>query len=282
MRNLRQQAEQPQRDDTTDFTYIYGLIDPTTDMVRYIGKSHNPKQRLTKHLSPRFLNETTHKANWLRKLAADGFKPILAIIEEVDRCHWQEAERKWIAHYRELLGEGVLTNTTSGGDGAEKGSKHKPETLKKMSIARKGRIFTEETRARMRMSRSNMGKKRSPETKQSVSEGKRRAWNILSSEQRKEYVATYMKPIEWTNELRERVAIAHRKRPKKANCTSQFIGVYWAKREQLWRSSVRFNGKMMGTGYFKDEIEAAKARDRKAIEIYGDATALNFARSDYE
>ena len=26
-------------------TFIYALIDPTTDKIRYIGKSNNPKQR---------------------------------------------------------------------------------------------------------------------------------------------------------------------------------------------------------------------------------------------
>lgn len=33
-----------------DFTFIYALCDPDTDMVRYVGKSDNPKKRYQFHL----------------------------------------------------------------------------------------------------------------------------------------------------------------------------------------------------------------------------------------
>jgi hypothetical protein len=33
---------------------------------------------------------------------------------------------------------------------------------------------------------------------------------------------------------------------------------------------------------FKDKVEAAKAHDRKAIELFGDSAKTNFPRSDYE
>jgi hypothetical protein len=30
--------------------YIYGLVDPRTDKIRYVGKSNNPERRLYAHI----------------------------------------------------------------------------------------------------------------------------------------------------------------------------------------------------------------------------------------
>jgi len=50
-------------------SFIYGLIDPRTREVRYIGKSARGMQRPLEHSKPCYLRrDRTHKANWIREL----------------------------------------------------------------------------------------------------------------------------------------------------------------------------------------------------------------------
>ena len=63
---------------------------------------------------------------------------------------------------------------------------------------------------------------------------------------------------------------------KRANRpTSGYIGVYSNGRSR-WTANVSFGGKMFRIGTFDCPVEAAKARDQKAIEIHGDFARLNF------
>jgi len=95
-------------------TYIYALVDPDTDGVRYVGKADNPRKRLETHLAG-YEPHATHKSNWIKSLLAQGKQPELMILEEADADTWQEAEKRWIAYFRKV---GVsLTNTTDGGEG---------------------------------------------------------------------------------------------------------------------------------------------------------------------
>lgn len=48
---------------------------------------------------------------------------------------------------------------------------------------------------------------------------------------------------------------------KRSGCSSKFIGVSWDKEKKKWESYSRINGSRKHIGYFKLEIEAAKARD---------------------
>lgn len=54
----------------------------------------------------------------------------------------------------------------------------------------------------------------------------------------------------------------------------RFVGVYWFKNG--WMAQIRYHGKTYYLGRFKDQIEAAKARDRKAYELCGEMVYLNF------
>jgi len=54
----------------------------------------------------------------------------------------------------------------------------------------------------------------------------------------------------------------------------RFVGVYWFKNG--WMAQIRYRGKTYYIGRFQDEIEAAKARDRKAYELAGEFAYLNF------
>jgi hypothetical protein len=54
----------------------------------------------------------------------------------------------------------------------------------------------------------------------------------------------------------------------------RFVGVYWNKTR--WVARIGYHGKTYYIGRFEDQIEAAKARDRKAYELFGEMAYLNF------
>ncbi len=58
--------------------------------------------------------------------------------------------------------------------------------------------------------------------------------------------------------------------------TSIYIGVSFDKRIQMFSAKICVNYKKIWIGNFKCEIEAARARDRKAIEVHGEFASLNF------
>ena len=57
--------------------------------------------------------------------------------------------------------------------------------------------------------------------------------------------------------------------------SSKFKGVSLYKPNKSWHAQIK-KGKNYSLGYFKDEVEAAKAYDRKAIELFGEYARINF------
>ena len=49
--------------------------------------------------------------------------------------------------------------------------------------------------------------------------------------------------------------------------SSQYKGVWWNKRESKWRARIRFEGKAIELGHFKEEEEAARAYDKAAERV---------------
>lgn len=97
---------------TERMIYIYSLIDPRTDEVRYIGKTNDLKGRLHEHALKR--DSATHKAHWVNQLRAAGLRPCMEVLEETTEAHWEERERYWIA-YGKAQGW-RLTNIREGGN----------------------------------------------------------------------------------------------------------------------------------------------------------------------
>ena len=68
---------------------------------------------------------------------------------------------------------------------------------------------------------------------------------------------------------------------KKKGASSKYRGVHWS--QQKWRALITTDGKLQHIGRFTSEIEAARAYDKKAIELGFDVQALNFKEEwDYE
>jgi len=93
-------------------TYIYGLKDPITKKIRYIGKANNPIDRLYKHMADKRIN---HRTCWLKSLKKNNLIPIIEIIAIVKRSEWTKWEIFFIDYYTK---NGFnLVNGTKGGDG---------------------------------------------------------------------------------------------------------------------------------------------------------------------
>lgn len=183
---------------------IYGLVDPRTQEIRYVGKSCSGLNRPKVHgCRCRVAKDRTHKGRWIAGLQAKGLTFSVVVLEE---CQHPEdlfaAERRWIAHGRAQGWR--LTNLTDGGEGAI-GMRHSaetrakigqksrakspeswartfaavrnptPETLAKMSASHRGAVLTDGHKEKLRLAIT--GKKRSPETRARMKQAqiKRRA-----------------------------------------------------------------------------------------------------------
>lgn len=64
-------------------------------------------------------------------------------------------------------------------------------------------------------------------------------------------------------------------RLKSRNNRSGYIGVCWDSGNQKWRATIHHNYQPYHLGLFLCKIEAAKAYNKKAIELYGDKANIN-------
>jgi hypothetical protein len=93
-------------------TTIYGLYSTRDNVIRYVGKSNNPKSRLKDHVwSSKTKKSNTHKSCWVRKEINDGFDILYKVLEICDIESWPEIEQKYIKDIDNL------TNHHKGGLG---------------------------------------------------------------------------------------------------------------------------------------------------------------------
>lgn len=57
---------------------------------------------------------------------------------------------------------------------------------------------------------------------------------------------------------------------------SKYKGVCYHISNKKWLVHIKLNGQQIHIGYFDDEIEAAKAYDAKALEMFGEFACTNF------
>jgi transposase-like protein len=116
---------------------IYGLADPRSGEIRYIGKSCSGLQRPKQHTRARGLALKTHNARWVKSLVEQGLEPVIEILDwRQDDSELGALEMQHIKQFRESGAK--LTNITDGGDGGLAGVKHSLETKRKMSTSRGG------------------------------------------------------------------------------------------------------------------------------------------------
>lgn len=93
--------------------YIYSLIDPFTNEIRYVGKTKNLEKRFRHHIN-NSKKRNYHSANWIKSLLIKNRKPKIEILEECTKDNWEEREKYWISYYRKTYD---LTNILDGGNG---------------------------------------------------------------------------------------------------------------------------------------------------------------------
>lgn len=122
-------------------TKLYGLFDPKTGALRYIGKTGLLlRVRLNCHVS-KAKKGRNHLHNWIRKVG----RPVIELLEEVEGSG-SEAEVQMIAFAR--LMKTPLVNYTAGGEAGAVGYKHTDEARLRMRLAKLGKRQSEEHRGR--------------------------------------------------------------------------------------------------------------------------------------
>jgi len=113
---------------------IYVLMEPSSDIVRYVGISCNTEKRMSEHLKEKRL---CHRVNWIQSLISNGLYPKMEIIEEgLNKEDVLNKEKFYIKFFKSMGAN--LTNTTIGGEAPMADKKHTIETKLKMSEDRKG------------------------------------------------------------------------------------------------------------------------------------------------
>lgn len=57
--------------------------------------------------------------------------------------------------------------------------------------------------------------------------------------------------------------------------SSKFKGVRYHSRDKRWTAQIQYNQKNIWLGYHNDETSAAKAYDKKALELFGEFARIN-------
>lgn len=92
---------------------IYGLKDPRTGAIFYVGKTICIEQRLSWHLTTKRGGRARYR--WICDLKREGLRPELVVLEQCREDNWRERERDWEVKLRKR-GE-PLTNLAECGYG---------------------------------------------------------------------------------------------------------------------------------------------------------------------
>ena len=278
----------------------------------YIGSAVDFKRRKRQHFFNLRHNKhkNSHLQNAWNKYGEEKF--VFEIIERIeDKEILTEKEDFYISLY-DAANPNVGYNNRKESS-TNLGLKHTEASKQKMSKSKKGkplgkRDFPMPIEQRLQISESllgnipwNKGIPMREESKKKLSESNigRPAWNkgIPQTEKAKENMSNAQKGRKCSPETRQKMSKSNKKSNlgktlntednklwgyKKEGSSSIYIGVFYVKRNKNWMAKIPFNGKSIYIGKFKNEIDAAKAYNAKAIELYGDKARLNIIPEEKE
>lgn len=272
-----------------DVAYIYSLIDPIDNSIRYIGWTSNVENRYKQHLKEARRGSKNHRCNWIRSLFSKNVLPTISVIEEIPYSKRQEREVYWISYY----GRENLVNSTDGGEGQKGavvsdsvkryfselfsgegnpffGKTHTNETKLKL----RNRIVSDDTKEKIR--KWHEGKKLSEDHKNKISESLKSNPPFLGkkhTEEAKEKNRIWHlgKPA-WNKGKRTNIPSSNR--GIKTSGNSEYIGV--SIKANGFSARVHVNGERLYLYGTKNEKFTAIAYDIGAIFYYGEDSSLNF------
>jgi hypothetical protein len=99
----------------SDIAYIYVLYDEEEpDIIRYVGKTINPKSRISSHISESKKSTSNYRLKWIRKLIDCGKKPKMKIVKICNLEDFSIYEEFYIKKYASEK----LTNSDETGHGS--------------------------------------------------------------------------------------------------------------------------------------------------------------------
>jgi len=127
-------------------TSIYVLVNPINNMAFYVGQSRKPSARLSQHIWSA-ANRRTRTAKLISEILAGGYKPEMAIMEEVSLEESGSTELWWVEY---LKGLGCnLTNFATWEQDAYMGMSRRGKRLPPASQERKDKISASNKRRRL-------------------------------------------------------------------------------------------------------------------------------------
>jgi group I intron endonuclease len=296
----------------TKISAIYSIRNIITNM-RYIGASTNTQKRWDKH--KRYLKQNKHW-NFLFQeeyniYGEEAYEYTIIQLLPSDKELLKFMETYWIVYYDSFVDCGKGYNLTYGAPNFCPSN----TTRERNREAQKGKTMSEETKKKISnfMSSENnphIGAKRSEESRKKMSDaGKVKIFTEEHKKHLSESLSGENHP--WFNkhlpeETKEKIAEAQRgeKSPRfnwqyteeeldlisrgrqgiknSGEHTSIYVGVSFSEATCEWRSSITFRKQVYNLGFFSNEINAAKAYDKKAIELYGDNAKTNFSKEEYQ
>jgi len=225
-------------------TYIYALVDPRDGLVRYVGKSDSPKNRLTAHLRDA---NGSRKCEWLNELRAELLRPTLRVLQAVGYGSHSDAERSWIEHFK----ENGLVNGNGGGSG----------------------MYNPTERTRLLMRKAKLGTKMSAEQIVKLSAALKGIPKPTRTADHCRNLSASCKGKVIKKQHRQKLAKANMLRQHTSN--SGFKGVYYDKARDCYQASLKHNKKIIHLGRFKTPELAALAWNKQAKKLGYPAEGLN-------
>lgn len=270
---------------------------------KYIGQTRDYDRRVKHHLKYYENENNVYLSRSIDKYGIDAFE--IYILEKCSIEELNEKEKYYINLYKttqrdfgynileggntppSFLGKTHSEETKqkisekSKGNQHWLGKSHSEETKQKMSEAQKGKFVSESTRKKIsQKSMGNtkwLGKHHSEESKIKISIahlGKKQSPELV---QKRVSKIIGLKRTEEQNESSSRRMQGRRQAVSK---TSQYIGVSFRKRDNVWVAQISFRNKKLWIGQYKTEIEAAIHYDKKALELYGNDAKINFPKEN--
>lgn len=106
-------------------TYIYALVDPRDNAIRYVGKTVDIKNRLAQHMSDG--SGSKEKREWVESLRSISLFPEVRILAVVNSDNCFTEEKSWI---KKMIDDGCdLVNGNMGRGGTETTKKRNRKPL---------------------------------------------------------------------------------------------------------------------------------------------------------